>query len=352
MKHGDGSIYLRGSTYWISYWHRGIQHRESAHTAKEGAARKLLRERLTDLGRGRTAAITADKVTFSELAQALIDDYRVNGQRTEAAAGAIAHLRECFGDDMAADIRTPRIRAYIAQRQKDGAENATVNRELSALRRAFNLMIKDGVLEAAPYVPMLAEHNTRQGFLEPAAFERLLVCFPGYLRDPVEFLYRSGWRVGEMRSLEWRDIDLTAREIRLRPENSKNKRGRVVPLVGRLLAVIDRAREKRRLDCPFVFHIAGQPIGDFRKAWRNAIKAAGFGKLLIHDLRRSAVRNMVRAGISENVAMQVSGHKTRSVFSRYDITSTADIERGLDRLDAYIDVAVEAPAKVTLIKSA
>lgn len=139
-----------------------------------------------------------------------------------------------------------------------------------------------------------------------------------------------------MKALEWRDVDLPGKVVRLRPEISKNKDGRVLPLSGELLEIIERAHSSRQLDCPFVFHRRGEAIGDFRKAWSNACKAAGLGKSLVHDLRRTAVRNMVRAGIPDRVAMTLSGHKTRSIFDRYNIVTEADLEQAAERLQAHL----------------
>ncbi len=140
-----------------------------------------------------------------------------------------------------------------------------------------------------------------------------------------------------MTTLEWRDVNLSAREIRLRSEHSKNKRPRLVKLAGELLTLLEHRATLRRLDCPLVFHRAGKPLGDFRKAWTTACEVAGFAGILFHDLRRSAIRNMVRAGVPERVAMRISGHRTRSIFDRYDVTSEADLDAAADRTARYVD---------------
>ena len=152
-----------------------------------------------------------------------------------------------------------------------------------------------------------------------------------------------------MRALEWRDVDLAGKVIRLRPEISKNKDGRLLPIKGEILGIIERSREKRLLTCPNVFHDDGQPIGDFRKSWKRACKEAGLGKIIVHDLRRSAVRNMVRAGIHERLAMSLSGHRTRSVFDRYNIVSESDLASAAERLQAHLEEQPRVPLVVPII---
>jgi len=228
------------------------------------------------------------------------------------------------------------VRAHVAAQHADGAGNATIHRELAALQRMFTLAVQAGRLATRPHIPMLEENNARQGFLDHETFLALQAALPDHLQDPVAFLYLSGWRVSEMRGLEWRDVDLVGCVVRLRPELSKNKDGRVLPLKGDLFDVIQRAAERRRLDCTRVFHVDGQPIGDFRKVWRKACAAAGCAGLIVHDLRRSAVRNMVRAGIPERVCMALSGHKTRAIFDRYNIVSEADLTDAADKLHMHL----------------
>ena len=149
-------------------------------------------------------------------------------------------------------------------------------------------------------------------------------------------MYLTAWRVNEMKTLEWADVDLDAAMVKLPAAKSKNKDGRTLPLSGELAKVIARAHKARRIDCPFVFHVKGSPILDFRASWAAAVDKASLGKLLVHDLRRTGVRNLVRAGIPERVAMNLSGHKTRSTFDRYNIVSPADLASAVERRDQYI----------------
>jgi integrase len=334
---GMGRVFKRGSLYWISYYHRGKEFRESSESEKESTAKKLLKKRIGEIAQGRLRGANQERVTFDDLAQALLADYQINGRRSARSARlSISHLRKFFGFDRAIDITTDRIKAYAADRQKATAANASINRELAALKRMFSLAVEDGRLSHSPYVPTLEEDNARQGFVDHGAFVSLRANLAEYLRDPIAFLYLSGWRLGEMKTLEWRDVDLAGKVVHLRPEISKNKDGRLLPLSGEMLEIMERAHSKRRPDCPFVFHRDGEPIGDFRKAWSTACKAVGLHPILVHDLRRTAVRNMVRAGIGDRVAMTLSGHKTRSVFDRYNIVSETDLVLATERLQAHL----------------
>jgi integrase len=332
-----GRVFKRGLVYWIAYYHRGKEYRESSESESESAAKKLLKKRIGEVAQGRLLGANQDRLTFDDLAQALLADYQINGRRSlRSARLSISHLRKFFGFDRAVDITTDRIKAYAAGRQKAKAANASINRELAALKRMFSLAVEDGRLSHSPYIPTLEEDNARQGFVDHGAFVSLRTSLSEYLRDPITFLYLSGWRLGEMKALEWRDVDLAGKVVHLRPEISKNKDGRLLPLSGELLEIMDRAHAKRRPDCPFVFHREGGPIGDFRKAWSTACNAAGLRPVLVHDLRRTAVRNMVRAGIADRVAMTLSGHKTRSIFDRYNIVSEADLAAATERLQAHL----------------
>ncbi len=346
---GMGRIFKRGPVYWIAYYHRGKEFRESSYSESEKEARRLLKKRIGEVGTGRFTGVREERVTFDDLANGLLTDYHVNNRRSlRSARLSISHLRKFFGLQHAIDITTDRVKAYAARRQQEGAANASINRELAALKRMFSLAVQDGRVSTMPYIPTLEEDNARQGFIDHGAFIALRENLPEYLRDPVTFLYLSGWRLGEMKTLEWRDVDLSGKVVHLRPEISKNKDGRVLPLSSELLTIMERAHAKRRLDCPFVFHRNGEPIGDFRKAWSSAQKAVGLSPVLVHDLRRTAVRNMVRAGIPDRIAMTLSGHKTRSIFDRYNIVSEADLAEAATRLQTHLEAQSTASRVVSI----
>jgi integrase len=344
---GHGRLFQRGPVWWIAYYHRGREIRESSKSTDERKAQKLLRERLRKAGTPDFIGPAAERVTFDDLAAMYVTDYKVNGKRSlKDAQRNVRHLRTIFGFDRAMDITTDRIATYSASRLDEGMAPASVNRELAALRRMFSLAVKASKLGHRPHVAMLTEDNARQGFLEPADFAAVRAHLPSYLTDAATFAYLTGWRKGEVRTLEWRDVDLPAKVIRLRAEHSKNKRPRAIALRGELLTLIEQRAAVRELACPFVFNRNGRPLGNFPKAWKAACRAAGLEGRIFHDMRRSAVRNMVRAGVPERVAMAVSGHRTRAVFDRYNIVSEDDLAAAAERTDAYVAERREGPRRV------
>jgi integrase len=300
----------------------------------EQAAKKLLREMMTDVSRGKTATLTAAKVTFGQMADALLEDYRANNKRSLVHAEiAVRHLMDFFGSDLAVEIKTSRIREFIKKMQGEGYKNASINRYLAALRRMFRLLkAEDDTLESVPYFPMLKENNVRKRMLEPADFQHLLTFLPDYLKLPLVFGYEVGWRKSEVRDLQWQSVAMDAQELRLL--DSKNGEMRVIPLTGRRLEIIRAAAQQRRLDCPYVFHRNGQHLGDYKKAWAKARKEAGQDGLWVHDLRKAAGTNLSRAGGDRLNIMNIMGHKTDSMFQRYQIRNTEDMARDFEKLDA------------------
>ena len=194
-----------------------------------------------------------------------------------------------------------------------------------------------------PPFPTLTVQNARAGFLEEAEYRAVLAHLPVELQPVVGFACLTGWRKSEILALHWRQVDFGAGTVRLEPGTTKNAEGRVFPFnaLPALGALLSRQREHTHsLEkatgqiIPWVFHRDGQSIRDFRGAWARACKAAGVPGRLFHDFRRTAVRNLERAGVPRSVAMKLTGHKTESVYRRYAIVAEADLTEGVKKLAA------------------
>lgn len=344
LQRGMGRAYQRGKLWWVQYSFRGKVYRESSGSINRNDAVKLLKRRLSEIGRGRLTGHDQERVTFSELTTLLLDDYLANDRKSvDRAQLSIKRLSEFFGQSRALDITTDRIMAYIRWRKevvhpkKTGAAPATIRCELAALKRSFNLAIQAEKLTHKPHIPALEVRNVRSGFFEEADLKALLSHLDEDLRPVVEFAYHTGWRKGEILPLQWRQVDVEAGTVRLEPGTTKNDEGRTFPFgqFPALKAVLDRQWEKSALiGIPWVFHRSGRPILDFRSAWDAACKKAGLSGRLFHDLRRTAVRNLERAGVPRSVAMKLTGHKTESVYRRYAIVCEADLAEGVKKLAA------------------
>ncbi len=307
-------------------------------------AKRLLEQREGDIAQGKIPGIHFDKVNFDELAEDFLTDYKVNGKDVIRAEISVRRLIKVFGGMRAPAIDTPKINRYIEHRLQEGAPNSTINRELSALKRMFNLGAKNTPSKVAhvPYIPMLKENNVRKGFFEHGEFLALENSLTEYLRGLVTFAYKTGWRISEICALKWAQVDRKQGIVRLEPGETKNDEGRTVYLDDELREVFNQQWERRKElgnVLPYVFLNANgtDRIKRFDKAWETACRKAGIRVRLFHDFRRTAVRNMVRAGIPERVAMTISGHKTRSVFERYNIVSDADLKEAARRQAAYLD---------------
>ncbi len=331
----QGTVYKRGGKYWIQYYDNGKKMRESSHSDNEADAGRLLNKRLGEVAEGKTPGTNFQKVRFKELMEDMRNDYKINGKNLALLEYHFKHLEPDFASLRVPTITVTRIRTYITKRLKEGAANATINNELAALRRALNLGREAGKVDRLPQIKLLKEDNVRQGFFEDKEFRDVLKHLPAYLKHPVILMYYTGLRRGEVLGLTWDRVDM--REGCIRLEDTKTDEPRTIYLPPEALTALRAARARRRLDCKQVFLGKNNtPISDFRSAWATACNKAGVAGRLPHDFRRTAVRNMVRAGVPEAVAMKVSGHRTRSVFERYNIVSDRDLKEAALRVAEYV----------------
>jgi integrase len=357
-----GTVYQRGEIWWIRYSKNGRNYWESSRSKKKQPAIDLLKLREGELVKGEAPGITYEKVKFEDLMEDIIRDYTHNNRNVERLQDSLKHLKKHFGGFRVPQITTSSFKQYIQNRMKPtclecgerlehgaeacpkcgenrikpGAANGTINRERAALRRMLNLGYQDNKVGRVPYLPKLEEANPREGFFEHQDYLELLKALPSELRPVVMFAYKTGWRKEEILGLTWDRVDLKERLVFLSPEETKNKSARSLYLSDELLDLLKKQNLRRGKSCSFVFHRNGKRILDFRGAWQKACEAAGIPGKLFHDFRRTAVRNLTRSGTQEAIAMKITGHKTRSVFDRYNITSQEDIKAAMQRQEKYL----------------
>jgi integrase len=309
----------------------------------------MLKERLARIALGDAPLPRADRVRYEEAAADLKKHYEATGSRDlKEYARRVQHLDVFFAGRRVGAIGQPEVDAYTVHRLGEGVVASTVRRELGTLTKMLRLAYKNKKLMRLPMLEKPKEGAPRSGFFERPQFDAVRRRLPDDLQAALMVAYTFGWRMqSEVLALEQRQLDLDAGTLRLDPGATKNDEGRVVHLTAELKALLAaqvariRAVEKKtgRI-IPFLFPYLsgekrlGQRRRDFRKAWRNACAAAGIPGMYRHDLRRTAVRNLVAAGVSERVAMTMTGHKTRSVFDRYHIVSNTDLAEAARKMDS------------------
>jgi integrase len=355
-KRKDGTPVLY-PTYYVR--HAGQTTRTK--TDKLSAAKREVKKLAGEDGQERKRLTApAAEVRVGTLLDLVIADYKQSGNKTTLHAKAqIEHgLRPYFGDMLAARVDTEEIETWICWRSSmrlrkaEGRETlqpASVNRELSLLRRAYQLGYerKPQLVDRIPPIKKLGENNVRKGFVAPEQYRRLLAELPEHLRGITCIAYHVANRKGELFRLEWSDVELDGNPpvFTLWPGETKNNDGRTLPILpGEMLEALRRLKAERDQKWPKAKHVflnaEGEPLAYhmMRKVWDDACTRAGVAGLLFHDLRRSAVRNLRRAGVTQKVAREFSGHKTDAVFDRYNITDFDDLKDAAARLQRFLEV--------------
>ena len=350
-------LLIETGPHWMKYYSDGRPILESTRTLDRVEAKRLLKEKEGEVATGLYRGPKIERIRFEDLAALVKQDYQINKRKTLRRVDEfMSHLKTCFRQMRATSITTERIKAYIVKRQQQGAANGTINRELACLKRMFRLGFQQTpqLVVRVPHIPQLKEHNIRSGFFEHEDFLALRGALPDYGQVAASLAYYSGMRMGEVCSLQWRQVNWTEGKLYLQAQDTKTNTPRVLYLTGDLYRVL--YTWKRRCDikwpaCLWICHRGGIRLQSLKHSWRKACQAVGVGDMvkdatkgrkvwqgkIPHDFRRTAVRNMVRAGVPEKVAMAISGHKTRSVFDRYNIVNEKDLEQAARSLSAYFE---------------
>jgi integrase len=348
--YGTGQLSLIGNVYHVRYYDAaGIRRSESTGTDDEGKASRYLVKRLGQIAAGQivepkknVGAMAKAYFNHLEVKAAAVDqglpeptrawrsktkkrNYRQQLRRWEL------HLEDHFAG--ARKVLSNHLNEYITARREEKAKDPTIQRELSLLQKILN----HSNIQNPPKFPRLQESLPRQGFTEDAQFEELLTHIVDKgVRGIALLAFRYGFRKEELQNLLCRQVNLTDRTLNLYKGTTKNSTSRKIVLDDESLGAIKEALKGKGPD-DYVFtwttgNKKGKRIRDFRECWKDACKAAKLPQLLFHDLRRSAVRRMVRRGVPTLVARRISGHLTDAIFHLYDITSDQDLEEAAEKI--------------------
>ena len=288
--------------------------------------------------------------TLGDLIDAYLQDYQVRQFRSHSTArGRIGHLTAFFGRDARADALTtptrsastnapgappgpppapstarPRRSTAWARSPSTGAGSTPCPASPTGSARILPTRVSSSTLNTSPSAPTCPPRG------------RTSSMWPTY----------SGWRKQEILGLTWEEIDAAGGVIRLSPARSKTLVGRILPISQPIADALNRRRARRDPASPLVFHRDGIPVRRWRTAWRTACQAAGVPTRFLHDCRRTAARNLIRASVPERVAMLLTGHKSRAIFDRYNIINEQELLEAGDQLVAYLAQRTQAvPAR-------
>ncbi len=352
------------NTHSLEWSIGGKQYRMSSRSTDESVAKQMLREKLTEIGRGLPAGIGAERLKWEDLRLLIWNDYTKKGQDLSGLEDRLNHLETVFKNNYVLSITAIRIDAYAAHRVAkkeddptrkasepigDGAAPATVNLELKTIKRMFNLgwKKKAGLLrDHVPEIELLKEHNIRQGVITPAQMAELLPCILDRdVRELVEATFLMGWRAdSDMLTRRWPHIHFQRGVIELMEGEGKARTRRLfpMPLGSRLREIIDGFRARTPQDCPYVFNRKGRRILAYRRAWHAALRR--LHKLhpdweclswVRHRMRYSAVDHMLDAGISAQQVSKMVGMGA-AILSRYHQLTDRNVARAGKQYEEYM----------------
>jgi integrase len=345
---GSGSVYRIGSgkRWYISLSIDGVQQTRSTGTEDRKQASDLLDAWRNSVRTGGPDPFRYADVRMGELFDDLLADYSAERRSSidDQRSRLKNHLRPFFGDRRAADVDNSTVQEYVAKRIAEAACPSTIANEISALKKSFSVALTNRKMVVKPSIKQIkVPDNARQGFCTPAEFERFVAELPEAVAALARVAYSTGMRRGELVNLAWSRLDLDAGMIRLRPEDTKNRRGRNIPLTDECATILrerKRLRDEKYPGFRYVFfhkhHGEVRQLSDFRITWESAAKKVGKPGLLLHDFRRSFCKNSVEAGMPQPVIMACSGHRTVSVFHRYAIVDEDPLRNLADTVEKYV----------------
>jgi len=335
-KCGHGLKKLGNKTYWIEFYDDASKRRRE----RIGPSKAAAEQRLRDVLKARTEGRHIDKDLSARLSLGELFQWYNGLPEVKAKISyrkdfsLIKNLERLLGKSTKIKGITPGcIEAYRSTRLSEQSLRhpgrtilaSTVNREISCLTAALNRAVRHHKLNANPIavITKLPENNVRMKVLNQDEFLKLLTCCPDYLRPIVVLAFYSGMRKSEILFLTWKEVDLAKGFIRLSADRTKTKVARSIPLHPDVRSLLDKIPRPLHTDRVFLRH--GKPFDFFEPAFRAACKKAGLEDFTFHDLRHCAINNLRLAGNDFFRIMAISGHKTMSVFKRYNLVTEDEL---------------------------
>lgn len=356
MRIGHGTIYRRGNKWWCTWWVGGKQQYTGGFETKTDAQAQLAKV-LNAKSLGQPSPAAAHKLTAAKLFGLVETDYKISNKKStsEVARRIEKHLIPFFGGLKVSEINGTLIEDYKKDRLSKKSAPADVNRDLAIIRRSYSLAVKQNLLSFKLHFELLPEKNIRTLSFKPPEFVTLCEQLPADILAPVKFQWETGWRISEVVTLEWPQIDFEEELILLERYSTKSGEPRVFPFTSGLRELLKAQREtvdalQKQHDkiIPYVFpKYDGAPLfyveqtGKIHAAryfytqWKRGTKAAELVGMITHDLRRSAAINRRNAGVPDDLNMALGGWETRVMLDRYlGKKRKEDLRRATAMIDA------------------
>lgn len=265
-------------------------------------------------------------------------------------------LKETFGNMKADEVKPSMIEAYQQKRLSEitcsgtSYKPASINREIEVMKRIFNLAMREEMVTRNPCwkVTRLSEKNSRDRVLSLDEFEKLVKALPQHAADIVTIAYYTGMRAGEIFGLTWDRVNMKEGYINLTPQDTKTGEARHVYFNMAVRNILERIGKVRQISHRFVFTYHENPVKSIKYSLTEALKKTGIQNFRFHDLRHTYVSNARKAGVDRTVIMRLTGHKTLSMFTRYNTVDQADAREAMQRLDSYFSRKDESTAAIVL----
>ena len=309
--------------WWVSVTFRGQRHREVAGGSKKDALKRL-RELEARLDKGKDVA--PKKVPFDFLCDEYLRWTEVNlapRTRKERRYAIRAHLKPFF-HGMVHDIGVRGIEAYKSKRMATGIAPVSMNSELKVLSCIFKFGVENDYVEEIPKIRRVKVPKKPHRFLSTEEIGKVIAAARADVRPMLQLMIFTGLRKGEIRHLEWSDVDLKNRLIHVRSKDNWGPKTenstRTIPLCDAALEALQMAQirsEKRIEKSTLVFPGRKGPLNDVRESLNGACKRAGVPHVRVHGLRHTFGSQMAMAGADPFAIMKAMGHadfKTTMIY--------------------------------------